>query len=123
AGDHYDLDGYPVEAVDRMEERGWRDASIRWAHRDYVGNYLDLRYGAEANVFVDDRYELHGAQLFDDQLTLVRAERGWAGVLDRWQIDLVLWEEDHPLAQLLELDPGWSEAFTADGWSVFCRSS
>src|SRR5690606_15052952 len=25
AGDHYDLDGYPVEAVDRMEERGWRD--------------------------------------------------------------------------------------------------
>jgi hypothetical protein len=117
------LEGYPVAAVDRMERLGWHDPEVRWGHPDVVGNYLDLRYGDEARVFVDDRFEFHDADLMADYVALVRARRDWRAVLDRYGIDVVLWEHDHPLAELLELDPGWDEAFTVDGWSVFCRST
>jgi hypothetical protein len=117
------LAGYPVAAVDRMERLGWHEPGVRWGHPDVVGNYLDLRYGDEARVFVDDRYEFHDADLMTDYVALVRARRDWRAVLDRYGIDVVLWEHDHPLAELLELDPGWDEAFTVDGWSVFCRST
>lgn len=117
------LEGYPTAAVDRMERLGWHEPGVRWGHPDVVGNYLDLRYGDEARVFVDDRFELHDASLMADYVALVRARRDWRAVLDRYAIDVVLWEHDHPLAELLELDPGWDEAFTVDGWSVFCRST
>jgi hypothetical protein len=117
------LEGYPVAAVDRMERLGWHEPGVRWGHPDVVGNYLGLRYGDEARVFVDDRFELHDAALMADYVALVRARRDWRAVLDRYAIDVVLWEHDHPLAELLELDPGWDEAFTVDGWSVFCRST
>ncbi|MCU0274400.1 MAG: hypothetical protein MUE34_14305 [Acidimicrobiales bacterium] len=117
------LEGYPVAAVDRMERLGWHEPGVRWGHPDVVGNYLDLRYGDEARVFVDDRFEFHDADVMADYVALVRARRDWRAVLDRHGIDVVLWEHDHPLAELLELDPGWDEAFTVDGWSVFCRST
>jgi hypothetical protein len=122
-GPALDLGGYPVAAVDRLEERGWHAPGIRWAHPDIAGNYLELRYGAEADAFVDDRFELHDPALLEDLMVLMRGGSGWGEVLDRHRVDLVLWPEDLPLRELLALHPDWEPAFAADGWSVFCRAT
>ena len=43
-GPHMDLNGYPVEAVNVLDEGGYMSGDTRLVHPDYVGNYLGLRY-------------------------------------------------------------------------------
>jgi hypothetical protein len=52
----YALDKYPVDAVDWMVDEDVFDPDLRLAHPDFVGNYLTLRFGEDASVFIDDRF-------------------------------------------------------------------
>ena len=41
------------------EELGLVPGETRIIHQDFVGNYLDIRYGDGAASWIDDRFELH----------------------------------------------------------------
>ena len=73
---------YPEQAVTWLEEHGRLDD--RLVAPDYVGNYLEARYGARGAVFIDDRVDMYPASVVDDSLVLLRAEPGWQEVLDRY---------------------------------------
>jgi hypothetical protein len=105
------LRGYPVGALDWMDQHGLLASDLRVAEEDYVGNLLELRYGVEANAFIDDRYELHTSALVDDYTTLKHGLPGWSSVLDRYGIDVVVWHRDSPLGALLLDSPAWRVAY------------
>jgi hypothetical protein len=112
-----DLRGYPVAAIDWMDGRGLLASDVRVAEEDFVGNLLELRYGPDASAFIDDRYELHDRALVADYRTLTDGTPGWSEVLDRREIDVVLWRRDSPLGALLLVSADWRIAFddtTAD---------
>ncbi|RMH73698.1 MAG: hypothetical protein D6683_13120 [Actinomyces sp.] len=118
---HLALDAYPVEAVDALETAGLVPGdTVRLAHTDRVGNYLEFRFGPTAPAFVDDRYELHSAELMDDYLSLVDADPRWETVLGRWGIDALLWEDDTALVALAR-SAGWRELYRDERWVVLCR--
>lgn len=116
----WDLSNYPERAVDWLDERGLvGDGGVRVMSHDYVGNYLELRYGTDANTWTDDRA---GVDTALDYIALNRLGPGWEDALDRADADVIVWNDDKPLVDELSGNPEWSEATAFDGFTVFCRA-
>lgn len=118
--DPIDIRAYPARSVSWLEEQDLLAEPHRLAHEDYVGNYLTLRYGEEARVFIDDRYDMYPVSVARDYRTLLEGRPGVSEVLERRRIDVVLWEKDLPLVQIL-LATGWRETFSEDDFVVLQR--
>jgi hypothetical protein len=93
----------------------------RIASQDFVGNLRELREGRRARVFFDDRYDMYPASVARDSLVLLAGRPGYDRVLDRYRVDVVLWDAHLQLAALLKLDPGWRIVHRAHGWIVAVR--
>ncbi len=115
----YDLDKYPVAAVDWLEQRDLVADDARVVSHDYVGNYLEWRFGDRANAYVDDRPD---AETLLQYQRLLLAEDGWRDELDEIDAPVVLWSADGELADELAEDPDWVDAVQLDDYRVFCRS-
>ena len=108
---------YPEQAVTWLDDQGRLED--RLVAPDYVGNYLEARYGARGDVFIDDRVDMYPAAVVDDSLTLLRAEPGWQEALARYEPGAVLWPKDKPLTDLLEQSPDWRPVYEDADWTVF----
>lgn len=118
----YRLDRYPVAAVDWLVARDLAGASapdeLRVVSHDYVGNYLEWRFGADANAYVDDRPD---AATLVQYRRILRVEEGWQQELVSIDPDVVLWRTESPLtAELATLD-GWVRAVELGDYTVFCH--
>jgi hypothetical protein len=112
SGSVYNLNGYPVAAVTWAERNNVLDAGARIVSRDFVGNYLEVRYGTRVKVFLDDRYDMFPATVVDDFAELSDGHAGWDRVLDRYQPTAVIWPSNEALAQLLAASPLWKVLYT-----------
>jgi len=115
-----DVVGYPGEAAAYLESQNLFDAPHHVAHQDFVGNYLELRYGPKVRVFVDDRFDMYPLSVSRDYDQLLGARSGALDVLDRREIDVVLWQKKLPLVTLLEAK-GWRESFSDKEYIVLQR--
>ncbi len=52
----YDLSLYPVSEVTWLQSQHLVPGRV--ATTDYVGNYLEFRYGTRADAFIDDRADI-----------------------------------------------------------------
>lgn len=111
-GSVYSFKGYPVAAVSWAERNGLLDSGSRVVSRDYVGNYIEARYGTAVKVFLDDRYDLFPASVVDDFTLLNDGRIGWNDVLDKYQTSAVIWPTEQALAQLLADSPRWRVVYT-----------
>lgn len=116
-----ELGDYPVDAVAWMDQQGLLAPEVRRAHSDVVGNYLELLLGDRAAVFSDDRVDMYPTAVVDDELALIRGTPAWRSVLERWDIDAVLWERGAPITQYLADDPDWRLAYADQRWVVYVR--
>jgi hypothetical protein len=117
-GPHVDVERYPIDAVNAMEDDlGLSPANNRVIHQDFVGNYLDLRYGPAEASWIDDRFELHELALVEDYLVLLNGAPEWRSVLERHDPDAVLWPADRVLVELATGD-GWQTVWADDAWVV-----
>jgi hypothetical protein len=120
-GPTYALDMYPTGPVAWMEANELGTTDNRVAVQDFVGNYLEAVKGDEANVFIDDRYDMYPVELSDDYLALLQGSPEWRAVLDRHEIDAVLWERDEALSELLVASPEWQVVYDDQSWLVATR--
>lgn len=116
-----DIDGYPARPLAWLGQTSL--AGDRYAAQDIVGNLLTALDGPDAQVFVDDRVDMLPPDLVEDSLVLLRGEPSWAEVLDRYDLDLVVWDRSRPLGALLAADPHWRIVFSDADWIVGCRRS
>jgi hypothetical protein len=119
-GPNTDLVGYPTQAVAWLDDHGLTDHDARVVSRDFAGNYLEARYGTNVQVFMDDRYDMFPEDLVLDYETLRQGRDGWEEVVERWDADAILWddEEGTDLVPLLEASPNWSIAYRDDRWVI-----
>jgi len=107
-GRDYDLSPYPTRAIDALEERGWvATPDVRLVSHDYVGNYLEWRFGERANAWVDDRAELLPAEAIQGYVTLLSADGDHRRVLEDVDADVVVWSAKLPLARELARWEDW----------------
>ncbi len=117
----WDLSSFPQAPVAWMAQHGIQPSEVRMASSDTTGNYLELLYGRQAHVFLDDRVDMYPPSVVDDYLTLEHGAPDWSAVLDRRQIDVVLWDRTQPLVGLLSSSPAWRVLYQDHAWSLLCR--
>ena len=106
----------PVEAVAFIQKTalpGRLFNSYNW------GGYL-LWELPEYPVFIDGRTDLYNDELINQWLQVMRGEPGWQGVLDRWQVRLVLLEPGAPVVGQLALN-GWKLLYQDERSVVYGR--
>jgi hypothetical protein len=112
---------FPEKAASFLDANGYLAAPHRLAEQDFVGNYLTLRYGRRAKVFVDDRYDMFPVAVSTDYRSLLSGKPESLGVLDRYGVDVVLWDRTLPLATILRVSGRWQPVFRDDDWVVYRR--
>ena len=104
-----------------LDQNGLLGPDTRRATSDVTGNYLELVLGDRAPGVLRRPGRHVPADVVDDELTLLHAEPGWRSVLERWDIDVVLWQRGAPLDEFLAADAGWRLAYADQGWVVYRR--
>lgn len=118
----YDLRAYPVDALAWTDESGLLGPDRRLLASETTGNLVGLAYGSQRiPVFVDDRVDMYPVPVVEDFLVVVRGQPGWRGVMLRWDIDVVVWDQAGPLSELLRAEPTWAVAYQDARYVVFCR--
>ncbi|MDQ4069327.1 MAG: hypothetical protein M3203_07640 [Actinomycetota bacterium] len=115
------LTAYPEEAVTFLEEEGFLAETHRLAHMDFVGNYLELRYGTKVPVFIDDRYDMYPLDVSRDYRRLLGAHPASLQILDDRRVSVVLWDNEEPLPNLMKVSGRWEEIHTSGDWVVLRR--
>lgn len=118
---HTNLTKYPVEEAMWMRGRGLLDVDSRVITNDFVGNYLEARYGPdEVQVFLDDRADMYPPELVRDYGTLLADRPGevYRRILQRYEPTAVLWERDSTFADWLRSDDQWKIIHTGEDWFV-----
>ena len=117
------LDSYPTDAVAWMDAHGYMEPDSRVISRDFVGNYLEARYGTDVQVFMDDRYDMFPRPVVDDYIDLVRGDGAdWTEIAARWDADAILWDVDTDLYDRLEAAEDWDVVYRDDTWIVVVPS-
>ncbi len=112
SGPVYSYNGYPVAAVTWAQREGLLGPGARVVSRDFVGNYLEGRFGTSVKVFLDDRYDMYPTQVIDDFVILNEGTAGWEEVLDRYHATAVLWPSHEATGQLLAASPRWRVVYS-----------
>jgi hypothetical protein len=117
----WQLDSFPVDAVSWLDQNGLHREDLHMATADTVGNYLELVYGDQAHAFLDDRVDMYPKPVVQDFLVLLHGSPGWRDVLERHDVDLVLWDRNAALSELMVESTDWRILYSDPGWVVGCR--
>jgi hypothetical protein len=114
------LEDYPVASVDWMREHGMLDLDDRVVTRDFVGNYLEVKYGPdEVRVFFDDRVDMYPTEVIEQYEVLIDEGGDKAGMLRDVDASAVLWDTDSKFGDWIEdPDNGWTIVHRDPGWIV-----
>ena len=115
------LTPYPVEAVTFLEQEDLFAETHRVVHMDFVGNYLELRYGREVPVFIDDRYDMYPTEVSRDYRELLGGRPRALQILDDRRVDVVLWDNEQPLPNLMRVSGRWEQIHASGDWVVLRR--
>lgn len=115
----YQLDSFPVAAVDWLEARDLVGNDTRVTTHDFAGNYLEWRYGEQANTWVDDR---PGAATMVAYVNMLRLSDGWQQSLAGSNGDVLIWRTSDKLTGQLKKDPEWVVGTQAGEFTVFCKA-
>jgi hypothetical protein len=103
-----DASTYPVGAADWLAAHP--DVGTRMYNQYGWGGYLANRFYPEQNrrVFIFGEAALMGDSLLNDYEDVQTLRPDWQQVLDRYQVDYVVYNRGEPLANVLALDPRWT---------------
>jgi hypothetical protein len=113
--------GYPEKAATYLDQQGLLSSPHVVAEQDFVGNYLSLRYGRRVPVFIDDRYDMYPTSVIYDYFDLAAAKPSWSRILDKYDVDVIIWGKDTALASLLNQSDGWQRVHTDTTDAVWVR--
>jgi hypothetical protein len=127
-GTGLDTKTYPVKAVRQLEAMGLLSPSHRVAEQDVNGCYLILRDVTKpepartTRVFIDDRYDMYPLSVSRDYETLLRGGPSAGDVLDRYRVDVVLWDRSLALVAQLQATGHWRQIYADTKWIALQRA-
>jgi hypothetical protein len=117
----YAFGGYPVRAMRAVEREGLLGRNLLADDAD--GGYLILEYWPDQKVFFDDRYDMYPRRVIKDFLRVNDGRPGWRRVLDRHDVDVIVWNRDAPLVELVEQTGEWERVYRDKRFVVLSRDS
>ena len=111
---------YPVKAMNVVERDGLIGAACSWTTPTPRTSILG--WYPEQKVFIDDRYDMYPEKVIYDYFDLSNGQPDWAKVLDRYDVEVVVWPRREPLTQLMERSGDWTVIYRKSGWVAMVRN-
>jgi hypothetical protein len=115
----FSVGSYPADAMRFLERNDL--LGRRLFTDDADAGYVILRDWPRQRVFMDDRFDMFPERIIDDYFTVSRGAPGWAGVLDRHDVEVVIWPREEALASLIEESGDWDRIYRDDTYAVWVR--
>jgi hypothetical protein len=116
----YGVKGYPAAAMRYLERNDLLGRRIFTDDAD--AGFVILRYWPRQEVFMDDRFDMFPERIIDDFLDVSRGAPAWSKILDRHDVEIVVWPKDEALAALLDGAGDWDRTYTDTEFGVWQRS-
>ena len=110
---------YPVAAMRYLERNDL--IGQRLLTTDAAAGYVILEDSPQQKVFIDDRYDMYPTSVIYDYFDLTGAKPNWSKVLDKYDVEVIVWGKDTALASLLDDSDGWQRVHTAGTDGIWVR--
>jgi hypothetical protein len=110
---------FPVKAMRALEQQDLIGRRLLLDDGDAA--YAELGYFPEQKVFFDDRYDMYPTEVVYDFFTLSNASPGWRRVLEKYDVETVVWPRTHPLVQFLRTSGDWTVVHRDRTWIAMVR--
>ena len=105
----FDNATFPVRAMEYVQHH--EGFGTRLLTNDAAAGYVILHFSPEQKVFIDDRYDMYPTSVIYDYFKLSSGKPGWDAVLDRYDVETIVWKRDTPLASLLDESSAWKRVY------------
>lgn len=109
---------FPVQALTKAEEAGAHGNMFNYFS---WGGYVLYAAYPRYRVFIDGQTDFYGEQLMRDYLKISHLDPDWETLLDRYQVDWVLFRHQAPLSLLLARTGGWKLVYEDATADIFVR--
>ena len=110
----------PVQGVELLLEKVPDGRILSWY--GWGGYVIGQMYDHGARVFVDGRNDMYDESILEDYNLVRGAEPGWAEVVDRYEVDAMVFPPFEAISKGPAEDAGWCEAFRDENEVVFLRT-
>ena len=90
---------------------------------DEFGDYIIYRAYPQYKVFIDGRADIYGNEKIQDYLNVVNLRPGWEKVLEKYNIDWIIYNTDSPLSQYLNLKVDWKLIYTDNVANIYIKNT
>jgi hypothetical protein len=118
-----DAASYPIGAADWLASHP--EVGTRMYNQYGWGGYLAYRFYPDPNrrVFIFGEAELMGDPLLNEYNDVQNLRPDWNAILDKYQVDYVIFNTGEALSNVLATQPGWKVAYQDKVAVIFVRSS
>jgi hypothetical protein len=116
----FQVRSYPSVAMTYVQQHGL--LGQRLFTTDAWAGYTILRFWPKQRVFLDDRYDMYPTRVVEDYTDVADGHPNWQKVLDGYHVQVVVWQPQRALSQLLAESPHWRRVHTDANAVVFVRS-
>ncbi|HEY3672461.1 MAG TPA: hypothetical protein VGN51_16115 [Acidimicrobiia bacterium] len=117
---NFDFSTYPVASMRYLERHDLMGKHLLTT--DAAAGYVILEDWPKQKVFIDDRYDMYPTSVIYDYFDLTGAKPGSSKVLDKYDVDVIIWGKDTSLASLLNQSDGWKRVHTDATDAVWVRN-
>jgi len=110
----------PVDAVEFLKKE---HISGNMFNDDEFGDYIIYSAYPQYKVFIDGRADIYGNEKIQDYLNVANIRPGWEKVIEKYNIDWIIFNADSPLSQYLNLKKDWKLIYTDNVANIYIKST
>jgi hypothetical protein len=115
----FQVGAYPSESMTYLSTHGL--LGERLFTTDAWAGYDILRFWPHQRVFLDDRYDMYPTKLVAEYTDVADGHADWQKVLDKYRVQVIVWQPARALSQLLAESPHWRLVHTDHNAVVYVR--
>lgn len=116
----FDFRTYPVASMRYLERHDLMGKHLLTT--DAAAGYVILEDWPQQKVFIDDRYDMYPTSVIYDYFDLTGAKPGWSRVLDKYDVDVIVWGKDTSFAEMLDRSDQWTRVHRDTTDAVWVRA-
>ncbi len=117
---NFNFSTYPVASMRYLERHDLIGKHLLTT--DAAAGYVILHDWPQQKVFIDDRYDMYPTSVIYDYFDLTGAKPGWSKVLDKYDVDVIVWGKDTTLAEMLDHSDQWKRVHRDATDAVWVRT-
>jgi len=117
---NFDESIHPVAAVEFLKQQKIQGKIFS---SDGFGDYIIYAAWPEYSVFIDGRSDMYGEGIAKEYYKIIRCEPGWEKVLDKYNIDLIMYEASSILSYYLAKNNEWGLVFSDKVAHIYVRNA